>query len=255
MNNTIVTITIDDGYKCTFNSIFKFLKDLSIKTTWFLVSKSIGGKLENSDVIDIDDIRKLCSIGSEFGSHTLNHPFFILSFNSFINVFKNSVKEILKHKTYNQYLKWALWSKFKKEAKESKSFLENVLNSKIKSFAYPYGIYSKYFIGVLKDLGYASARTTDDGFNEYKNINPYRLKTKVITKKTTLNEMNEWVDEALKNNLWLIETYHLIYGDIQHTDYLCTTILTQFKKHILYIIKKNIPIMTQTEVIKYLQKF
>jgi peptidoglycan/xylan/chitin deacetylase (PgdA/CDA1 family) len=53
--------------------------------------------------------------------------------------------------------------------------LELRLSNKVEHFAYPNGAYNKNIISRVKNFGYASARTTDCGFNDL-NSDPYRLK-------------------------------------------------------------------------------
>lgn len=61
------------------------------------------------------------------------------------------------------------------EIVESKAALSRDLKKEIRHFAYPNGDYSEREIGILKEAGYDSARSTDVGWNDV-NTDPYRLK-------------------------------------------------------------------------------
>ena len=51
------------------------------------------------------------------------------------------------------------------EIKESKEYLEHNLNKKVTAFSYPYGIYNKKTINLVKECGYELAFSSNFGAN------------------------------------------------------------------------------------------
>lgn len=58
-----------------------------------------------------------------------------------------------------------------------------------RDFAYPYGLYGQREIGILKKLGFRSARTTKRGWN-YENTDPMQLKIIDINDTTTVEKLD-----------------------------------------------------------------
>lgn len=85
-----------------------------------------------------DEMKEMMKARMSFGGHTENHP-------------------ILSELTEEEQLK---------ELKESKKILEDNLNTKIITFAYPYGDFNETTIKLLKQLGYSCALTTEFRVNK-----------------------------------------------------------------------------------------
>ncbi len=104
-----VLITFDDGWIDNYTIVLPILKRKNIKANIFVSGSHIGQK----NCMTWNQLLEMKNSGLiSFGSHTINHPVYIQTLND---------NDILK------------------ELKESKHLLEEKLNVKIDSFAYPSG--------------------------------------------------------------------------------------------------------------------
>jgi hypothetical protein len=122
----IVTTSWDDGQKADLK-LAGLLAKYNIKGT-FYVTQTYRHPLEKEEVLKIGEEH-------EIGSHTLNHP----------------------------HLPDLALSDAKREIEGSKEYLEKTLRRKIKMFSYPYGEYNDDIAGLVKNAGYAGARTCNMG--------------------------------------------------------------------------------------------
>ena len=130
-----VTITFDDGYEGVFTFARQMLNESSIKRKIVFPIVDYIGKYNTWDSsfhlnkykhLNINQIKILVSEGWEIGSHTCQHKY-LGSLNS------------------NDVLR---------ELVESKEKLENIINTKVTSFAPPYGILDKKIFEMSKRAGY-----------------------------------------------------------------------------------------------------
>jgi len=130
-----ITITFDDGYEGVFTFARKILNESSIKRKIVFPIVDYIGKYNTWDTsfylnkykhLNINQIKTLISEGWEIGSHTCKHKY----------LGSLSGDEILK------------------ELVDSKEKLENIINTKVTSFAPPYGILSKKIFEMCKRAGY-----------------------------------------------------------------------------------------------------
>lgn len=112
-----ILITLDDGYEDNFTYAYPILKKYGFHATIFLTSSTIGQKsfLKTAQIHEMSDL-------IDFESHTVSH--------------KDITKMTLINVDY--------------EAKESKEYLEKLLNKKMQVIAYPYGRYNRSTIKVIQ---------------------------------------------------------------------------------------------------------
>ncbi len=140
----VVIITFDDGYKGIFENAFPILKKYNLKANLFVITSTIGG----GAYVNKEMILEMSNSGMiEIGSHTVNHP--ALS--------KLDEKEI------------------EKELRDSKKYLEDLLNKKVNTLAYPYGSFNQNVINISKKY-YDYALSTIPGKEIVNNLNDYSLK-------------------------------------------------------------------------------
>ena len=118
----VVTTSWDDGQKIDLK-LAELLTKYNVKGT-FYITKSYRDPLEKRDVIKID-------IEHEIGAHTLNH----------IDLTKVFISEA------------------KREIKESKAYIEEMVGHDVDMFCYPLGRYNEEIKRVVKDAGFIGART------------------------------------------------------------------------------------------------
>jgi len=120
----IVTTSWDDTTG-TGMKLWRLMENYGIKATFYVVSNWIGKKML------ADDLRHI-SEAHEIGAHTLNHV-----------MLTHVEKEVARREIFG-----------------SKISLEKIIEKRITSFAYPYGLYRREHVEMVKEAGFLCARTT-----------------------------------------------------------------------------------------------
>lgn len=141
-----VVLTFDDGWKSQYEYAVPVLEKYKFPATFFIISKSM-----KSPYMNLDDLKYLVSKGFDIGSHTQTHP----------KLTKLDEK------------------KLRIELEGSKKFLEDKLNIKVKTIAYPYYLESQGVRAAVMNAGYLGARA---GWNKFNNSvdNIYELKSEEV---------------------------------------------------------------------------
>lgn len=145
-------ITFDDGYEDILNA-YPILKKYNYTATVYVHVNAVKSgyyvypKMVTTKMINLKQLSEILDV-FEIGSHTLSHP----------DLSKLSEREIFK------------------ELLDSKIFLEEKLNVKIKHFCYPFGkVFDNYSV-VLKNAGYETAVVLKTGLvNVEDEIDFYKL--------------------------------------------------------------------------------
>lgn len=152
-DNRTVILTFDDAYSNFFEIAYPILDRLSIPSTIFVPSGFIGKH----------DTWDSCL------SNYVKRP--IMTSRQLIHLKKQGLVDFGSHSVNHQSMANLPVSEMKKEALESKTTLENVLQSPISMFCYPYGHFSKMTTRVLVEAHYDIAVTSRLGAsNNYKSI-------------------------------------------------------------------------------------
>ncbi|MDD4298151.1 MAG: polysaccharide deacetylase family protein, partial [Bacilli bacterium] len=112
---------------------------------------------------------------------------------------------------------------------------------------YPEGKYNDNTIKALNNMNYTSTRGIESGFNLNQPGNLYDIKVKNILPNTKVNEVKEWINYIIDNNLTLILLFHKLDNNIDKTK-------MKYKKKDFYKIidyidtnKNNLNIITYSE--------
>lgn len=135
-----VLITIDDGWKATHTLAMDVLKEFAYPYTVFLYKNyvDIGGRS-----LTYDEIRELAANGATLSSHSVSHQ----------NMSRRGGR------SEAEYDAW-----LREELEESYHFLEKNFGDTgavIKTFAFPYGIYSDRALELAKNFGYEACFTVN----------------------------------------------------------------------------------------------
>ncbi len=128
-----VVITFDDGYKDNYENAFPILKEFGFRATVFMITSSINN---DKNFLTSSQLKQMDSYGIDIESHTVNH---------------NKLDGLTCDKQIQTL-------------KDSKEFLEKLLNKKVEYIAYPYGKWNENAIKALKTEGYSMAFTTTGGW-------------------------------------------------------------------------------------------
>jgi len=156
----VVAITFDDGYLDNYTHAMPLLKKYNACATLYLVidrhnndwsvkknPKHNSGVLAEEKKLSDSNIQEMLDSGLfELGGHTITHPYL--------------PNTSLKDKEF--------------EMLECKKILEETFNTKVESFAYPFGIYNKEDVDIIRNSSYDSAVTTKEGTSDLKS--KYELK-------------------------------------------------------------------------------
>lgn len=139
-----IMLTFDDGYTDNYDIAYPILKKYGYRGIIYLVSDLDYNRWDVEEksnperkfsLMSIDQLKELKEYGIEFGGHTKTHP----------RLGKISLDDA------------------KKEIEESKAVLEERLDEKLISFAFPYGDLNEDVKAIAKNVGYEFAVATDSG--------------------------------------------------------------------------------------------
>jgi peptidoglycan/xylan/chitin deacetylase (PgdA/CDA1 family) len=139
----VIGLTFDDGYKNNLVNALPILKKLGFSATIYIVSNNIGSRnnwdikkgIQENKTMDKNEIKEWIRCGMEIGAHTQNHTD-LLTCNNTV-----ALNEIV----------------------NSKVDLENIFNTKIDHFCYPYGSFSEKIISIVRNAGFETATSTIRG--------------------------------------------------------------------------------------------
>jgi hypothetical protein len=146
------------------------LKKYEYPATIFIYSVFFGGK----NNLNEDIIKEMMEFNFDVGSHSYTHPY-LTKRNNF-----DSDEEYL--------------SFLEKEIIKSKTFFESKLKMPIETFAYPYGLYSKEIIQIVKKAGYKAAFSVVSGMN-VSDTPECALHRNLIFNTTTVKKLKKILDK------------------------------------------------------------
>lgn len=158
-----VVITIDDGFKSNYTLAYPVLKKYNFPATLFIYTNFIE---KNNGSLTWEEIREMTKNNIEIGSHTLSH----------CNLLKYK-----KNENYETYL-----ARIRREIFLSKEILESKIGSKVKFFAYPYGVYSPIIKNLVIQAGYEGIVNANN-MNNTLTVDPFSLNRQIIFGQNSFN--------------------------------------------------------------------
>lgn len=224
----IITIAFDDGYLDTYKYAINYLNALNIKSTVAIPVSLIGKKYNGKSLMGLKQLKNLVRLDHEIASHGFTH---------------NDMLQLkLKDKKLPVF-----------EIAQSKRELNNILNCKVDSFVFPFLNESQVnSLRVETASYYGSARAAS--LYPYYNKIPINTNKSivgfVVTDKHSVYYLNKQIDIAEEKRFWLIEVFHLIGKNVCIANpFKYFMHIADFKKHINYILSKDVDILTQREVV------
>ncbi|ERI94393.1 polysaccharide deacetylase [Clostridiales bacterium oral taxon 876 str. F0540] len=127
-----VVITLDDGYSDNYTNAYPVLKEFGFKAVIFVITNTVA---DGGSYLNAEQIKEMDKNGIDIESHTVSHP---------------RLNELSYDKQVN-------------EMKESKEYLEKLLNKDINYIAYPYGNFNENTLKAVEEIGYKMAVSTKSG--------------------------------------------------------------------------------------------
>jgi peptidoglycan/xylan/chitin deacetylase (PgdA/CDA1 family) len=136
-----VVITFDDGFRNIHTHALPVLEQYGFTATVYLPTAFIGDRrrsFKGQECLTWSEVQELHTRGTEFGSHSVNHPM----------------------------LYQLNWPDIERETSESKAEIENRLQTAVTAFSYPYAFpqenreFTRCLADKLSEQGYQSCATT-----------------------------------------------------------------------------------------------
>jgi len=213
-----VTLTYDDAVPNQIKYHVPLMEERGFRGTFFVFANAISRGQSNN----WEPWVRIAEKGHEIGSHTLSHP----------RLTELSEEEI------------------ERELSESKRIIGEHIGEDPLTFAYPYAQHDPRVRRIAKSH-YISARAGGATVAPPTPLDLYDVPSFVPATKTTLEEMNSWVDAALETGGWMVEMIHGIEGKgwqpiprerfAAHFDYMAER-------------KDELWVATYSEVVKYIRE-
>ncbi len=175
LERPIVSLTYDDFFDSSYETIFPMFKEYGFKGTMYITTKDLG----TSGTLTPDKFHEMHDYGFEVGAHTVNHP----------------------------HLPFLTTTESETEISQSKADIQNYLDITPKNFATPYGEYNEETKNQIK-RHFRSHRSVDVGYNTKDNFDILNIKAMSTTNNTLPETVLGWVDEAIRDKAWLVLVYH-----------------------------------------------
>lgn len=180
----LISITFDDGRESVYYNATPLLLIYGIRSTQYLLS----GTMNDQSYLNDAQIKDLQKANQEIACHTVSHRDLTT-----LNTNDLDYELVNCQKTLNKF-------------------------APVHDFASPYGHVNQQVTTAIKKY-YRSSRNTngdiingisDKDINTVSNFNRYDLISSAIRRDTTVEQLQAAVDYTIKNNGWLILTYHQI---------------------------------------------
>ncbi len=162
-----VLITIDDGWKSTYDIAVPILKKYSFSATLFIYSDFIGGQ----KALSWDQIRQLAEMGFDIQSQSKTH---------------RNLAEQKKDESFNDYI-----ANLEKEILHPQVLIKKKVGRDCRYLAYPYGSTNSLVRAMLKKHGYLGA------FTVHRGSNPFFVNNYMVHRSTIYGDYD--IDQFRKN--------------------------------------------------------
>jgi len=172
-----VVITIDDGWRSTYDIAYPILKQYGYPATLFVYTDLIMG---GAKTLDWDLIREMSLNGIDIQCHTKTHS----------DLTRKATQESMR-----DYL-----AGITRELTESAAVIQNKAGKKVTYLAYPYGETNSLVVAVAKKLGYRGAFTVERSGNPFF-VDAYRINRAMIYGDFTLQDFKKNLKPSTSQSL------------------------------------------------------
>jgi peptidoglycan/xylan/chitin deacetylase (PgdA/CDA1 family) len=176
-NRALVSIDFDDDWQTSYTNGLPVLNQLGLKGTFYINGGTVGTK----GYMTSTQVKSLATSGEEIASHSYYHDDLVTI------PLASAQNEIANNDTY----------------------LKNLTGQTIYDFATPYGSYNTPLLDTVMQ-SHQTQRDTSGQLNYKYNFNPREVHSVLITKSTTVAQINTLLQQAKSNGAWLIFTYHQV---------------------------------------------
>ena len=182
-SNGLVSLTFDDGLKSVYTHAVPILNRAGLKSTQYIYTDAaIGNHMAYDNNVSLADVLAMRADGHEIGSLTRKH-------HSLTKTVTDSAGR-------------------SSEINGSQADFLGAGIADVVTFAYPYGNFDANVEKIVA-ASYLGARSVQRGFNTTL-TDHFALKTQMVQNATSAGEIEDWIDYAMANNLWLILTFHRV---------------------------------------------
>ncbi len=171
-----VVITIDDGFRSTFNIAYPILKKYGFPATFFLYAGIVGSK----DAMSWKQIQELKQNGFDIQSQTWSH---------------RDMSRLLQGENFKSYI-----SRLDKDITMAQKIIRDKIAITPVFMAYPYGKSNNLVIALLKKHGFQGGLTVNRGGNPFFTDN-FKVKRSMIYGTYNLNKFRENLNTFVKEGL------------------------------------------------------
>ncbi len=214
-NQGMLTLTFDDGYASHHETVLPLLEKYAFYGTFYVSS----GLLGESGYLTKEQMIELSQRGHEIGSHCVTHRYLTK----------------LPHFEIEQELLESKQTLGKSSADSDRSFCSAIWENQ-----------SRMIARSIKNT-YQTSRTIARGYNT-KNTNRYHIHAFSVLNRTSLTEVEKWIDKAIEENKWVV----LVYHHIDATEGIVSITPEEFENHLKMIQSKPISVKTLGEALSSL---
>ncbi len=154
-----VWITMDDGYRSTYNVAYPILKKYGFTATMFVYTEFVGA---SRLAVTWNHLREMKANGFSIGSHTVTHS------------------DLTKPRSYESTD--AFIARVRQELGASKQVIDKKLGQRTIVLAYPFGYYDRRAVNLAHEAGYKLAASVRRGGNPFF-ANPLALRRDQVLKR------------------------------------------------------------------------
>lgn len=182
-NQALVTLSYDDGYKNWYTKALRLHAQYALPGTFNINTYRLDEQDKN--FMSYSDVWVAHDRGIEIGAHTHDHARLDLS--------------------------WFTEAEIRYQLEENIRILRD-LDIDVKTLAAPNSVYSNEARAIAKHY-FEGVRVYGSQLNTPDNYDPHWLKSFAVTNETTVEEMKQWIDEAVATKSWLIIMLHNVVDE------------------------------------------